>query len=190
MAKVVLWTVKMYVTIFFYKLQYKSFDYVLRTSFSIQKSADLHSFWWHHASLHSLHHQPWWGLYLNKSISAVHQDATLKVPEPYETGLSPPGPGKTLITMKASTPFSELVAYYRFSPFSSFCCHHKITVIDIFVIRHVPLPALKLLMYFAVQDKILQRFSLECCNRRKHTLLRNKWKWKGSGWKNHPEKSG
>lgn len=86
----------------------------LRAGFSTQKAADLHSFWWHHASLHSLQHQPQWGLCFNKDSSAAHWDATLKVPEPYETCLAPSEPWKTLTAMKAPTHFKSLLSVTDF----------------------------------------------------------------------------
>lgn len=86
----------------------------LRASFSMQKAADLHSFWWHHASLHSLQHQPQWDLCYNKNSSAGHWDDTLKVPESWKTCLALSEPWKTPTAMKTPMCFKSLLGVTDF----------------------------------------------------------------------------
>lgn len=145
----------------------------LRASFSMQKAANLHSFWWHHASLHSLQHQPQWDLFYNKNSSAGQWDATLKVPESCETYLAPSEPWRTLIEMKAPMHFKSLLGATDF---------HLLTL-SVAIIKYCHVcnqtrhtSSSEAAKALCRASTLPQLFSLEFCKSRICKLLRNKRK--------------
>lgn len=128
----------------------------LRASFSMQKAADLHSFWWHHASLHSRQSQPQWDLCYNKTSSAGHWDATLKVPESCKTCLVPSEPWKTPTAMKTPMHFKNLLGVIDF----------HLLVLSVVIIKYCHLCN-------QVHHTVSSETAKEICNARHNDFLLN-----------------